>query len=133
MTETFDPFPLSAVEARRIALEPRQDGFYLAVRGEMPLGLSMLRGFDEGYEVPSFGIFVDHENHGQGIGRALTVWTIQQARQRGCPAVRLTVYARNVAARRLYESLGFVEQDRQGVDRAGEPDEKIIMRLELDG
>ena len=46
-----------------------QDDYYVAARGEDLLGFSMLRGFDEGYEIPSFGIFVDHESHGQGIGR----------------------------------------------------------------
>jgi ribosomal protein S18 acetylase RimI-like enzyme len=136
VTELFDPFPLSAPEAARIAREPRKDAFYLALRGEVALGLSMLRGFDEGYEVPSFGIFVDHEHHGQGIGRELTVRTIEQARRRGCPAVRLTVYSDNRAARRLYESLGFLEQERRRAERAGHPGEtheKIVMRLDLGG
>jgi [ribosomal protein S18]-alanine N-acetyltransferase len=105
----------------------------MAARGEDVLGFSMLRGFDEGYEIPSFGIFVDHESHGQGIGRRLTAWTIEQARRRGCPAVRLTVYADNAAALGLYASLGFREQERGQVERKGQPAEKIVMRLELGG
>jgi ribosomal-protein-alanine N-acetyltransferase len=129
----FDPFSFTAAEARRIALNPRQDGYYIATHGDELLGLSMLRGFDEGYEIPSFGIFIDHERHGQGIGRRFTVWTIEQARQRGCPAVRLTVYADNSAALGLYESLGFREQERGQVERKGQPAEKIVMRLELGG
>jgi ribosomal-protein-alanine N-acetyltransferase len=131
--EMFDPFSFTAAEARRIALKPRRDGYYVAVRGEDLLGLSMLRGFDEGYKIPSFGIFIDHERHGQGIGRRFTVWTIEQARRRGCPAVRLTVYADNAAALGLYASLGFREQERGQVERKGQPAEKIVMRLELGG
>jgi ribosomal protein S18 acetylase RimI-like enzyme len=133
VTETFDPFPLTAAEARRIALDPRRDDYYIATRGENLLGFSMLRGFDEGYEIPSFGIFVDHESHGQGVGRRLTAWTVEQARRRGCPAVRLTVYADNDAALGLYASLGFEEQERQPVERGGQPVEKIVMLLELGG
>ncbi len=129
----FDPFSFTALEARRIALEPRQDHYYIATRGADLLGLSMLRGFDEGYEIPSFGIFIDHECHGQGIGRRFTAWTIEQARQRGCPAVRLTVYADNAAALGLYASLGFREQERAQAKRKGQPAEKIVMRLELGG
>jgi ribosomal-protein-alanine N-acetyltransferase len=131
--EMFDPFSFTAAEARRIALEPRRDGYYIATRGDELLGLSMLRGFDEGYEIPSFGIFIDHERHGQGIGRRLTAWTIEQACRQGCPAVRLTVYADNAAARSLYESLGFREQERAQVQRKGQSAEKIVMRLELGG
>lgn len=133
VTELFDPFPLDAAQARWIALEPHDDCFYLAVRGGRPVGFSMLRGFDEGYAIPSFGVFVDRYSHGEGVGRALTVWTVEQARLRGCSAVRLTVYAANVPARGLYESLGFVERERQRVQRAGRPDEKIVMSLELGG
>jgi ribosomal protein S18 acetylase RimI-like enzyme len=133
VAETFDPFPLTTAEARRIALDPSRDGYYIATRGEDVLGFSMLRGFDEGYAIPSFGIFVDHERHGEGIGRRLTAWTIGQARRRDCPAVRLTVYADNATALGLYASLGFREQERGQVERKGQPAEKIVMRLELGG
>ncbi len=132
VTELFDPFPLDAAQARWIALEPHRDSFYLALREGRPVGFSMLRGFDEGYPIPSFGIFVDHESHSEGVGRALTAWTIEQARRGGCSAVRLGVYVANSSARRLYESLGFVEQKRQLVDRAGRSEEKIVMRLDFD-
>jgi len=133
VTEMFDPFPLDADQARKIALEGGEDAFYVALRGELAVGFSMLRGFDEGYAIPSFGIFVDRSSHGQSIGRELTAWTIEQARRRGCPGVRLTVYAANVAARRLYDSLGFVEQQRQSIDRMGRSDEKVVMRLDFGG
>jgi ribosomal-protein-alanine N-acetyltransferase len=131
VAETFDPFPLTAAEARRIALAPRQDDYYAVACGEELLGLSMLRGFDEGYEIPSFGIFIDHASQRRGIGRRLTVWTIDQARLRGCPAVRLSVYADNAGARGLYASLGFREQERLTVEHGGRPAEKIVMRLDL--
>ena len=89
--------------------------------------MSMLRGFDEGFEVPSFGIFVDHRHHGQGIGRRLTAWTVEEARRRGYPSVRLSVYASNARALGLYRSLGFEEQQRDLVTQAGGEDQKILM------
>lgn len=131
VTSLFDPFPLTDQEARRIALKPRQDEYYVAARVDQLVGLSMLRGFDEGYQTPSFGIFVDHEAHGQGVGRALTAWTLEAARRRGCPSVRLSVYSTNSVALGLYNSLGFVEQERHAIDRAGVPEEKIMMCLSL--
>jgi ribosomal protein S18 acetylase RimI-like enzyme len=130
---SFDPFPLTAGEARRIALEPRKDAYFVASCAGRLLGFSMLRGFDEGFAVPSFGVFVDHEAQGRGIGRALTTWTIDAARRRGCPAVRLSVYSTNSVARGLYASLGFVESERQAMDRVAGPEEKIVMYLSLGG
>jgi ribosomal protein S18 acetylase RimI-like enzyme len=133
VTSSFDPFPLTAREAQRIALEPHKDAYFVAVRAGRPVGLSMLRGFDEGYEIPSFGIFVDHEAHGQGVGRALTAWTVGAAQGLGCPSVRLTVYSTNSVALGLYASLGFVEQRRRSVDRGAGDEEKIVMCLSLGG
>ncbi|HEY3759870.1 MAG TPA: GNAT family N-acetyltransferase [Solirubrobacteraceae bacterium] len=133
VTEMFDPFPLDAAQARKIALHGGEDAFYLARSDKLAVGFSMLRGFDEGYAIPSFGIFVDRESQGWGVGRKLTAWTIEQARAGGCPAVRLTVYAANVAACRLYESLGFVELERQSVERLGRREEKIVMRVDFGG
>lgn len=128
----FDPFELTAERARAIAAGASSDRYYLATNGRGELvAMSMLRGFDEGYAVPSFGILVDHGHHGLGIGRKLTAWTIAAARELACPAVRLSVYASNPGALALYRSLGFVEQDRSAVRRAGRTDAKITMRLEL--
>jgi ribosomal protein S18 acetylase RimI-like enzyme len=131
VTEGFDPFALTSAKARWIAQQRRRDAYYLAISREQPVGMSMLRGFDDGYEIPSFGVFVDHLRHGEGIGRRLTVWTIDQARLRGCPAVRLSVYSDNPAARGLYASLGFIEQERRAADRRGAGVQKIVMRLDL--
>jgi ribosomal protein S18 acetylase RimI-like enzyme len=130
---SFDPFPLSAEQGRRIALDAGKDLFYLARDADGPVAFSMLRGFDAGYAVPSFGIFVDSRRHGEGIGRHLTEWTIEQARCHGASSVRLSVYASNTAARALYDSLGFVEREREPVERGGRTDEKIVMLLELGG
>jgi len=130
--EGFDPFPLTSEQGRRIALDTGRDGFYLALDANGPAGFSMLRGFNAGYAIPSFGIFVDHERQGRGIGRRLTEWTVAQARNRGCPAVRLSVYASNATALALYASLGFSEREREAVERRGRSDEKIVMLLELE-
>ncbi|MFI4989752.1 MAG: GNAT family N-acetyltransferase [Solirubrobacterales bacterium] len=128
---TFDPFELSPEHATRIALEPRKDRYYAATHGVLLLAMSMLRGYEEGFVVPSFGVFVDARHQGEGIGRRLTKWTIEQAHLQGSPAVRLSVYSDNPRAHGLYESLGFHEQEREPVDRDGVAVEKIVMRLEL--
>jgi ribosomal protein S18 acetylase RimI-like enzyme len=133
VSHSFDPFPLTPAQARSIALEPHEDAYYLASEGRAPVGMSMLRGFEQGFQIPSFGILVDREHYGQGIGRRLTEWTIEQARLRSCPALRLSVYADNAAAHGLYLSLGFIERERQVVQRESRPREKLVMRLELDG
>ena len=111
--------------------ERREDRFYGAFEpaGEM-VALSMLRGWDEGYVVPSFGIAVDAGWHGRGVGTRMTAWTVEQARALGAPSVRLTVYADNPGARRIYERLGFAERERRAPAGGRE---SVVMALELEG
>lgn len=45
---------------------------------------------------------------GQGVGRAMFAWTVEQCRLRGCGLVQLTTDKSRADARRFYESLGFV-------------------------
>lgn len=127
----FHPFPFSPETAQFIACNPHKDKYYLALLDNQIMGLSMLRGWDEGFSVPSFGIVIDYRFHGQGIGKHLLEYTLEEARKINCESVRLSVYASNSVAVRLYESLGFHEDTRQDVMVEQEQDEKIIMIKEL--
>jgi GNAT superfamily N-acetyltransferase len=127
VVRTFNPFPMTGETARRIALEPRRDRYYGAFLADSIVALSMLRGWDEGFDVPSFGIIVDHRFHNRGIGAALTDYTVEAARRLNCARVRLSVYASNPAAVHVYASHGFVEHERVPVTLSGVPDEKIVM------
>jgi ribosomal protein S18 acetylase RimI-like enzyme len=131
VTVTFDPFPLTAATAATVLSERRKDRYYgaFAPAGEL-VGFSMLRGWDEGYDVPSFGIAVDAEWHGRGVGTRMTAWTVEQARALGAPSVRLTVYVDNPGAQRIYERFGFAERERR--TRAGGR-ESVVMTLDLEG
>ena len=128
---TFDPFPLTEETARRIAVDPRRDRYYGAFIGDRLVALSMLRGWDEGFELPSFGIVVDRTLQGQGLGSRLTDWTIEQARRLGSAAIRLSVYGSNRAAHAMYAARGFRELSREPVERDGRRDERIVMLKEL--
>jgi len=127
VTTGFDPFPLTAEEAERIASEPRKDRYYAAFLDDRIVGMAMLRGWDEGYEVPSFGVVVDHRYQRCGIGGVLTDHAIAQAKELGCPRVRLSVYGRNEQAQRMYGVRGFVETSRETVERADGREERIVM------
>jgi ribosomal protein S18 acetylase RimI-like enzyme len=130
VTATFTPFPMTAESAAALLAERREDRFYGAFAGaEEIVGFSMLRGWDEGFEVPSFGIAVDAGWHGRGLGTRMTAWTIEQARAVGAPRVRLTVYEDNPAAQRIYARLGFVEHERRPAGEDGRA--SLVMLLDL--
>ena len=127
----FAPFPLSHASALALGQTMPGDLFFGAYRSEILVGFSMLRGWADGHRRPSFGLLVDSRHRGQGIGSSLTEFTLRAAREIGASAVRLTVYASNAAAIRLYERLGFRETERSPVLVGGDGDERIVMTLGL--
>lgn len=104
---SFHPHPLSASEASTRARYAGKDLYFVAVDAERVLGYAMLRGWDEGYEVPSLGIALHPAARGRGLGREFMLYLHDAARQRGAKRVRLKVYPENTAAVRLYASLGY--------------------------
>ena len=132
ITSRFHPFPLTAETAHRLACTTYLDHYYITVINEQIVGLCMLRGWDEGFEVPTFGVLTDHWFNGLGLGRQMTQFAIAKATKLGCRAIRLSVYASNVRAILLYESLGFKEISRESVVVAGESDARLIMTKDLE-
>ncbi|MET0415291.1 MAG: GNAT family N-acetyltransferase [Actinoplanes sp.] len=51
---------------------------------------------------------VRSDRRGQGLGRDLMTWAIDQARERGCALVQLTTDKTRADAHRFYLGLGFV-------------------------
>jgi glycosyltransferase involved in cell wall biosynthesis/GNAT superfamily N-acetyltransferase len=127
VTRHFHPFELTPDRAEEIALHAGDDWYFGAfVRGKL-VALSMLRGWNEGFDVPSFGIVVDREWHGRGIGSLLTDFTLDRAPWFGSEQVRLSVYASNERAHRMYSKRGFEEVERAPVGG----DERIVMVKDL--
>lgn len=127
----FHPFPLTRDTALRLVAAARADRYWGAwIDGRM-VGFAMLRGWDAGFEVPSFGILVDRRFWRRGIGTTLTAEALQTARIAGCGWVRLTVYASNRVALRLFDRAGFHEVSREPGSAGGDQDTRILMRCAL--
>jgi len=105
----FHPHPFDPTVARRICEANGRDVWLGAFDGERMIGYAMLRGWDEGHEVPSFGIAVAREHQGQGAGRALFAATVDIVRQQGGGKMMLKVHPENRLARAWYRRLGFQE------------------------
>lgn len=114
--EYFHPHPFDPQEAQRLANYAGPDLYYVLVEGNQVLGYGMLRGWEEGYEIPSLGIAIHPLARGLGLGKLLMLFLHASARRCGAARVRLKVYADNQPAICLYEKLGYVflEKDNDG-------------------
>ena len=119
----FHPHPFTHEEADRIARYPGRDLYAVLEADGRFVAYGMLRGWDEGYAVPSLGIAVRPDAQGRGYGRRMMAWLAAEARSRGADRVRLRVHPENTPARRLYESTGYAY--------VGEERGELVMVLEL--
>jgi [ribosomal protein S18]-alanine N-acetyltransferase len=110
----FHPHPFDATEARRRTSYTGADEYHIGDHHGLIVAYGMLRGWDEGYDVPSLGIVVHPDWQRRGIGRRMMEYLHEIARGRGATQVRLKVYPDNHAAIRLYEALGY---DFAGTER----------------
>ena len=66
---------------------------------------ALSRGGGERMTIES--VHVRGDLRGRGIGRAMMVWALDRARERGCRLAQLTSDKRRTDAHRFYEGLGF--------------------------
>jgi len=119
----FRPHPFTPEEADRVVRYQGGDVYAaLEVNGRF-VAYGILRGWDEGFAVPSLGIGVRADLRRRGYGREMMVWLAEEAKRRGADRIRLRVHPDNIGARRLYESLGY--------GYAGEDRGELVMLLEL--
>jgi ribosomal protein S18 acetylase RimI-like enzyme len=111
----FHPHPLTDGEATRLCGYAGRDFYAALVDDGRVVAYGMLRGWDEGFDVPSLGLAVHPDERGHGLGRTLLERLHEEARRRGAARVRLTVERGNTAARRLYVELGYELEQRGNV------------------
>ncbi len=105
----FHPHGFSDGDAARIAEYSGHDIYagYFAEDGEI-IAYGMLRGIDEGYDIPSLGIYLPPAARGKGISSKVMHGLHEFARQElGASKIMLKVYADNLAALNLYKRIGY--------------------------
>ncbi|NTV62222.1 MAG: GNAT family N-acetyltransferase [Oscillochloris sp.] len=105
---SFDLPTLQAILAQRVA-----DLYFLVRWADEPAGFFMLRGFDQGYRVPTYGVWIAPPFSRRGLGRETLHHAVRTCRARGCDELMLKVHPLNIRAMRMYERFGFT---RAGVD-----------------
>jgi ribosomal protein S18 acetylase RimI-like enzyme len=92
-------------------------GTFLLV-GSPPVGIALVRFreavFHDKLDAYLEELYVAPDHRGHGLGRALLEGVLDTARERGAGRIDLGTAESDVAARRLYESLGFTNQERPG-------------------
>lgn len=118
--DKFHPHDLGYKEALHICNYNGKDLYYAVTSSnskENPTGINnfevsilaygLLRGWDDGYDVPSLGICLSPKARGKGISKMFMHFLHSAAKYNGAKQVRLKVYKNNIPAVNLYKSLGY--------------------------
>ena len=103
----FSPHEFTDEQAEHLCRYEGADQYFVALDGDRVVAYGMLRGWDEGYAIPSLGICVDPRHHGAGLGELMMSHLIGVAQATGAPSVRLKVKRDNPRAIALYRRVGF--------------------------
>jgi ribosomal protein S18 acetylase RimI-like enzyme len=117
----FHPHPLTPSCAGTLCTRQASclDRYYITGYQGHIVAYSMLRGWDEGYETPSFGGCTHPELRGAGLGRWLLIHALAQCRAAGARKLRLTVYKENVRALHIYRKFGFAFSEKSEHELVG--------------
>ncbi|MBV8710730.1 MAG: GNAT family N-acetyltransferase [Solirubrobacterales bacterium] len=128
-TEYDEPAPEAGQIAERVRELMAGGDTEVLLGGAGPDGLAVLRFrssiWSQALECYLAELYVVPARRGRGLGRALMNAAIAFARENGADYMDLGTAETDVAARRLYESLGFS-------NREGKPDGPINFYYELD-
>ena len=127
--EFDEPSPPVDELAVRIEQLLRDGDVTVLLVGGGPDGLAVLRFrpaiWSSGLECYLAELYVTPARRGRGSGRALLEAALHEARARGADTMDIGVDAPDLAARRLYESLGFT-------NRCGDADDAVMYVYERD-
>ena len=115
----YRPYDLAPETASRLCNSSGEDLNYVLIDEGIILGHGMLRGWDEGYAVPSLGIVIHPDTAGKSLGTMLTGFLHSVAWLRDCQAVRLTVYKNNIPAVKIYKRFGYKFTDKNNEEYVG--------------
>ena len=115
----FHPHPFTKEQALSICYYKGQDLYYILHTGTKIIGYGILRGWDEGFDIPSLGIVIHPEERGKGYGDLLMRFLHAAARIRGATHVRLKVYPNNKTAIGMYRKLGYKFEGKEETQIVG--------------
>ena len=107
----FIPFAADPESLAQRLATAGEDRYWGVWNGPALAGFFMMRGFDEGYSRPSFGVYIGSAHAGQGLSRLALEYCMSWCRFNNINAMMLKVHPENRYARHSYEKAGFTAID----------------------
>jgi RimJ/RimL family protein N-acetyltransferase len=107
----FIPFPTGIKELEERLELVREDRYWGMWFESNLVGFFIMRGFDEGYQRPSFGVYIARAYSRKGLSGLALGYCMSWCRMNNIGAMMLKVHPNNRYARQTYERAGFTVID----------------------
>lgn len=105
----FRPFGYDETAIADALTRQGQDVFMGLFWREQVVGFFMLRGWNEGYDVPAFGILIDEQYRGYGLEMAALDTAKVICRLRNVSRLMIKMHPDNISAKGVARKTGFVQ------------------------
>lgn len=105
----FIPFDFSENTIKDILNKKKTDKFFGLFLNKELIGFYMLRGFDQGYDVPSYGVWISSNYANKGLSKLTLYHAFSVCKLNNINTLMLKVHPENTIAKKLYEKLGFIK------------------------
>jgi len=106
----YKTFSFDAASLRAAFSKAKKDRYWGIFSGKDLAGYFMLRGFDEGFAIPSYGVLIAEPFAGRGLSRLALQYAVCWCRLKGVKTMMLKCHPDNHRAVKVYESMGFKAQ-----------------------
>lgn len=104
----FIPFAeYSEAYLNKILSEKRLDKYFGLFLNKELVGFYMLRGFDKGHEIPSYGVWISSKYANMGLSTLTLYHAFSFCKINKIKTLMLKVHPENITAKNLYEKHGF--------------------------
>ena len=105
----FTPFETTLPSIKKILQESKKDKYFGIFVNESLAGFYMLRGFDAGYDIPAYGVWISSKYSNCGLSTLTLYHAFAFCKMNSIKRLMLKVYPQNKTAKELFESVGFVQ------------------------
>ena len=112
-SQHFIPFEFDIESVSRVLDKVVNDLFFGIFIKNKIVGFYMLRGWDAGYEIPSYGVWIAENFSSKGLSKLTLIHAISVCKINSIKRLILKVHPENLIAKKIYEDFGFIYQ---GID-----------------
>ena len=106
----FSPFDFNLEVIEKILDNAIQDSYYGIKIGNDFAGFYMIRGLDEGFTIPSYGVWISPSFSGLGLASFTINHAFFICRLNKISSLMLKVHPENLKAKKIYEDNGFTQR-----------------------